>query len=109
MQTICFLFVKRRWEEDKYLLKQTLDYLINVRCCNKLGIFPEGTDLHPKSRKQSDKYAEKHHLTKYKYVIHPKSSGFVHVVRLLQQNNHLDAIYDLTIGYPDFVAQVKLI
>ena len=103
-----FLYITRRWEEDQGRLSRSLDYLIALRCRTQLLIFPEGTDLTPSSKERSDKYASKHGLPKYNYTLHPKTTGFTYLARHLQESNYLDAVYDLTIGYPDSIPQSEL-
>ena len=44
-------------------------------------LFPEGTDLTKDTRQRSDNYAEKYDLPKYEFVLHPRTTGFTHVVQ----------------------------
>ncbi|XP_058801968.1 lysocardiolipin acyltransferase 1-like isoform X2 [Phymastichus coffea] len=108
MQMNGFLYITRRWEEDQGRLSRSLDYLVALRRRSQLLIFPEGTDLTPSSKQRSDRYANSHHLPEYLYTLHPKTTGFTYLVRHLQQVDYLDAVYDLTIGYPDLVPQSEL-
>ena len=66
---------------------------------------------------RSNEYARKTNKPQYKHVLHPRTTGFVHIakVNLLKwdfRNNDcdgqglldremLDAVYDVTIAYPD--------
>ena len=45
MQVACFVFIQRRWEEDKKHLENMLDYFCDIREPLQLLLFPEGTDL----------------------------------------------------------------
>ncbi|XP_043495445.1 lysocardiolipin acyltransferase 1-like [Polistes fuscatus] len=108
MQMNGFLYITRRWEEDKGRLLRTLDYLVALRRRTQLLIFPEGTDLTKTSKEKSDKYALQHQLPQYIYTLHPKTTGFSYLVQHLQKANYLDAIYDLTIAYPDYVPQSEI-
>lgn len=45
MQVACFVFIHRRWEEDKKHLENMLDYFCDIREPLQLLLFPEGTDL----------------------------------------------------------------
>uniref|UniRef100_A0AAR5QFZ6 Acyltransferase C-terminal domain-containing protein n=1 Tax=Dendroctonus ponderosae TaxID=77166 RepID=A0AAR5QFZ6_DENPD len=38
---------------------------------------------------------------KYEHVLHPRSTGFVYLVDEMRKRNCLDAVYDLTLIYPD--------
>lgn len=42
---------------------------------------------------------------KYDYVLHPRTSGFVFLTQQLLAENNLDALYDVTLVYPDMVPQ----
>lgn len=102
-----FVYITRRWDEDQVRLSRSMDYLVELRSRTQLLIFPEGTDLTPSSKQRSDKYAKSHNLPEYEFTLHPKTTGFTYLVRHLQQADYLDAVYDLTIGYPDYVPQVR--
>ncbi|KAH0539787.1 lysocardiolipin acyltransferase 1-like [Cotesia glomerata] len=108
MQMNGFLYITRRWEEDKGRLSRTLDYLIALKRRTQLLIFPEGTDLTVTSKERSDRFAKKNGLPLYDYTLHPKTTGFSYLARHLQRAGYLDAVYDLTIGYPDFVPQSEI-
>lgn len=108
MQMNGFLYITRRWEEDQGRLSRTLDYLIALGNRTQLLIFPEGTDLTKNSKEKSDKYALQHHLAEYTYTLHPKTTGFAYLVQHLQRANYLDAVYDLTIAYPDYIPQTEI-
>lgn len=103
-----FLYITRRWDEDRGRLARSLDYLIDFRKRTQILIFPEGTDLTPSSKERSDRYALQNHLNQHIYTLHPKTTGFSYIVRYLQQADFLDAIYDLTIAYPDNVPQTEM-
>lgn len=106
MQMNGFLYITRRWEEDQSRLSQALDYLVELRRRSQLLIFPEGTDLTINSKKRSDKFAKDRGLPEYTYTLHPKTTGFSYLVNHLQKANYLDSVYDITIGYPDYIPQV---
>ncbi|XP_072760813.1 lysocardiolipin acyltransferase 1 isoform X3 [Anoplolepis gracilipes] len=108
MQMNGFLYITRRWEEDQGRLSRTLDYLIALDSRTQLLIFPEGTDLTKSSKEKSDKYAIQHHLPRYTYTLHPKTTGFAYLAQHLQRANYLDAVYDLTIAYPDYIPQSEI-
>lgn len=103
-----FLYITRHWEEDRGRLSGSLDYLVALGRRCQLLIFPEGTDLTPDSKQKSDNYASKNGLPKYNYTLHPKTTGFSYLARHLHQAKYLDAVYDLTIAYPDYVPQSEV-
>lgn len=45
MQVACFVFIQRRWTEDKKHMENMLDYFCDIREPLQLLLFPEGTDL----------------------------------------------------------------
>ncbi len=45
MQVACFIFIQRRWEEDRKHMENMLDYFCDIREPLQLLLFPEGTDL----------------------------------------------------------------
>lgn len=45
MQVACFVFIQRRWVEDKKHMENMLDYFCDIREPLQLLLFPEGTDL----------------------------------------------------------------
>ncbi|XP_014220970.1 lysocardiolipin acyltransferase 1-like [Trichogramma pretiosum] len=108
MQINNFLYIKRRWDEDQQRLARSLDYLLAQKLAVQLLIFPEGTDFTPSSSRRSDLYAAQHGLPEYRQLLHPKTTGFTYVVMHQQQAGRLDAVYDLTIAYPDHVPQCEL-
>ncbi|KAK0095490.1 hypothetical protein PV326_008196 [Microctonus aethiopoides] len=108
MQMNGFLYITRRWEEDKGRLSRTLDYLVALKRRTQLLIFPEGTDLTASSIRKSNNYAKKNGLPHYEYTLHPKTTGFCYLTRHFQHAGYLDAVYDLTIGYPDYVPQSEI-
>lgn len=45
MQVACFVFIQRRWVDDKRHMENMLDYFCDIREPLQLLLFPEGTDL----------------------------------------------------------------
>ncbi|XP_035759531.1 lysocardiolipin acyltransferase 1 isoform X2 [Egretta garzetta] len=45
MQVAAFVFIQRKWEDDKSHFEKMLDYFCDIREPLQLLIFPEGTDL----------------------------------------------------------------
>ena len=100
MQFRNHIFLSRRWERDEKDFLWKLNYLRAIDAPYQILMFPEGTDLTPKSKAKSDAYAETNGLPKLEYTLHPKSRGFIYMLKGLRDYK-IDAVYDLTVGYPD--------
>ncbi len=107
MQARNHFFLSRKWEVDETELQWKLNYLMATRSDYQLLMFPEGTDFNPKSKAISDAFADTNSLPKYKYVLNPKSTGFVYTLKKLRQYK-IDAVYDVTVGYPDILAKTEV-
>ncbi|XP_066255761.1 lysocardiolipin acyltransferase 1-like [Euwallacea similis] len=105
MQMAMYSFIKRNWEEDKRLLDDYIEYVRDLEYKHLLILFPEGTDLTQKTKLASDKFAIANGLPQYKHVLHPRSTGFVYLVDEMRKKKCLDAVYDLTLIYPDVCPQ----
>lgn len=99
MQNLMYCFLKRKWEEDQSYLDRIINYFIDINYPLQFFLFPEGTDMYEQSLKNSDRYAEKNNLPKYKYVLHPRVKGFNYLVQRMR-TNILNSVYDVTVGYP---------
>ncbi|KAK3597421.1 hypothetical protein CHS0354_040159 [Potamilus streckersoni] len=108
MQLAGYIFLQRKWEEDKKLISNGIRYLNLVNFKPQVLLFPEGTDFTPSTKSRSDKFAEQHGLPKYEYVLHPRTTGFAFFVQQMRKENLLDYIIDLTVGYPQNIAQNEL-
>ncbi|XP_044294054.1 lysocardiolipin acyltransferase 1 isoform X4 [Varanus komodoensis] len=89
MQVAAFIFIQRKWEEDKNHFEKMLDYFCDIREPLQLLIFPEGTDLTDDTKARSNKFAEKNGLHKYEYVLHPRTTGFTFIVERLRDGKIL--------------------
>ncbi|PNF36170.1 hypothetical protein B7P43_G10680 [Cryptotermes secundus] len=105
MQMNCFLYIHRRWDRDKAVLEKALDYFRDIGHSCQILLFPEGTDLTAGSQQRSHQFASAHQLERYYQVLHPKTTGFVFLVQRMRQNGLLDAVYDITVGYPHTLPQ----
>jgi hypothetical protein len=106
MQFSNFLFIKRRWDLDEKEFQDKLFYLNCINSPCQLLLFPEGGDMTKKTKERSDKYADENDLPRYQYCIHPRTTGFVYVMNALRSGG-LDAVYDVTIGYPDVLSKTE--
>ncbi|XP_062980220.1 lysocardiolipin acyltransferase 1 isoform X1 [Elgaria multicarinata webbii] len=107
MQVAAFIFIQRKWEEDRNHFENMLDYFCDIHEPLQLLFFPEGTDLTDNTKARSNNYAEKNGLQKYEYVLHPRTTGFTFIVERLRDGNNLDAIHDITVAYPQNIPQTE--
>ncbi|KAG9333533.1 hypothetical protein JZ751_011413 [Albula glossodonta] len=107
MQVASFIFIHRRWEDDRRHLENMLAYFCDIREPLQLLIFPEGTDLTENTKARSDDFAEKNGLPKYEFVLHPRTTGFTFIVDTLRKGDNLDAIHDITVAYPQNIPQTE--
>lgn len=91
-------FVKRNWTDDKALIESTFHKITRLGLPVWLVSFVEGTRFQPLKLAQSQKFAAEKGLPKLNWLLTPRTKGFVASVQGLRLN--IDAIYDLTIGYP---------
>ncbi|XP_041109083.1 lysocardiolipin acyltransferase 1-like [Polyodon spathula] len=107
MQVASFIFIHRKWEDDRRHVGAMLEYFCDIREPLQLLIFPEGTDLTANTRARSDVFAEKNGLQKYEYVLHPRTTGFTFIVESLRKGDNLDAVHDITVAYPQNIPQTE--
>lgn len=103
---MCHIFVSRRWKVDEQEFKKKLFYYNGLNLPVQLLLFPEGGDLTSRSRAKSDSYADTNGFKRYEYCLHPRSRGFLYVMEALR-SGRLDAVYDITVGYPDALAKTE--
>ena len=98
------LFLKRDWSSDKSYIDKTFRKFIDEEIPIWTISFVEGTRVTEKKISKSQEYAEKAGLKKLKHVLIPRTKGFVATV--LGLKDHIDAIYDVTIGYEKGVSNL---
>ncbi|XP_024587292.1 lysocardiolipin acyltransferase 1 isoform X1 [Neophocaena asiaeorientalis asiaeorientalis] len=128
MQAAAYIFIHRKWKDDKSHFEDMIDYFCDIHEPLQLLIFPEGTDLTENSTARSNEFAEKNGLQKYEYVLHPRTTGFTFVVDRLREDlkwplaedkirktwlavskpgKNLDAVHDITVAYPHNIPQTE--
>ena len=107
MQTRNHFFLSRKWELDEKELRWKLNYLKATGAKYQILMFPEGTDFNERSKARSDTFADTNNLPKYNFVLNPKSTGFVYTLKQLRHYK-IDAVYDITVGYPDILAKTEV-
>ncbi len=98
MRFIDCVFVKRDWAQDKDEIHRLFDrYKANaIPMC--LVSFLEGTRMTASKHEAARAFAAERGLYVPEHTLIPRTKGFVATIAGLR--DHLDAIYDLTIGYP---------
>lgn len=97
MQFSQFIFLKRNWEKDKDRLAAHLQKLNSAAAPMWLMLFPEGTNLHPVTRKASKKWADKNEIPDMEHQLLPRSKGLQFCIQNLRKTTPY--VYDCTIAY----------
>jgi 1-acyl-sn-glycerol-3-phosphate acyltransferase len=97
MQFYNFIFLSRRWEQDKMRFKVQLDQLSISDDPMWLLIFPEGTNLSAETREKSKAWAGKTGIPDMKNQLLPRSTGLQFCLRELRHSTNW--LYDCTIAY----------
>ncbi|KAL9073693.1 MAG: hypothetical protein Q9161_002731 [Pseudevernia consocians] len=97
MQFAQFIFLKRRWEQDKPRMAAHLQKFNNPKDPMWLMMFPEGTNLADSTREASKKWAEKNGIDDMRHMLLPRSTGLLFILQELRQT--VDYVYDCTIAY----------
>jgi len=91
------LFVSRTWTADRASIEQTFARLLAHRVPLWLISFVEGTRISTAKLQRAATYATQLQVPAPKHVLIPRTKGFVASVQGLR--THIDAVYDVTIGY----------
>lgn len=95
------LFVRRDWARDQRSIERTFARLTAGRVPLWLMLFAEGTRLTPEKLARSQRIMARKGHAPTGHVMYPHTRGFVAAVEGLC--GAVDAVYDVTIGYPDGV------
>lgn len=93
------LFIKRDWTTDSDYIHVVFKKILDNKIPLWLITFVEGTRTNPMKIEAAIKFALEKNLTPLNHVLIPRTKGFVATVEGLR--GHVDAVYDLTIGYVD--------
>jgi 1-acyl-sn-glycerol-3-phosphate acyltransferase len=97
MQFLDCLFIDRDWASDRERIQQTFARLVDGRVPVYLVSFVEGTRLTLPKLEAAQVYARENGLREPRHTLVPRTKGFAASVEGLR--GHIDAVYDLTIGY----------
>ncbi|KAI8854376.1 acyltransferase-domain-containing protein [Chytridium lagenaria] len=93
-----FIFMKRKWADDKENMKKHLLKANDPTEPLMLLIFPEGTLNTPHNKEASEKFAKKNDITNHpKHLLLPKSTGLFFCADTLSST--IDDMFDVTVGY----------
>eukprot|EP00096_Caligus_rogercresseyi_P003892 TRINITY_DN1771_c1_g1_i1.p1 TRINITY_DN1771_c1_g1~~TRINITY_DN1771_c1_g1_i1.p1 ORF type:complete len:392 (+),score=100.38 TRINITY_DN1771_c1_g1_i1:76-1251(+) len=109
MQFTRSIYICRSWTSDESRMNRMLDYLSQDEDQPfQLMLFPEGTNLTPKTKERSDKYASGNGQKPFNYLLFPRTTGFGFLADKMRRKKRLDAIYDITLSYPDAIPETEM-
>ncbi|KHN87259.1 Lysocardiolipin acyltransferase 1 [Toxocara canis] len=103
-----YMFLDRNLENDRQVMDRMIAYYKDTKQSYQLLLFPEGTDRGARAVFLSDAFAEKNSLPKYKYVLHPRTAGFIHLLQLMRKKDYIKYVYDVIVGYPNGVVSSEM-
>jgi len=92
------IFMKRNWSEDRARVVGQLRKFQKDRVPVWVNIYPEGTRMKAGQLASAQEFARKSQLPVPQHVLIPRVRGFLATLEGL--DGHLQAVYDLTIAYP---------
>lgn len=101
MQFLNCPFLRRDWTRDRETIDRTFATLVRERIPMWLVSFAEGTRVTPGKIVKNAEWAAARGIAATRHVLTPRTKGFVATVEGLGE--HLNAVYDITIGYVDGV------
>lgn len=97
MQFLDCIFVKRDWLADKKKIYATFEKFQKHQIPIWLITFVEGTRITPAKLEKSQTYCKRKGMPHLDHVMYPRTRGFTAALEGLE--GHIDAVYDITIGY----------
>jgi 1-acyl-sn-glycerol-3-phosphate acyltransferase len=101
MKFLDCVFVKRDWAKDKGGIERLFEKYKREDIPIFLVSFLEGTRRTDEKHARAKQFATERGLYCPEHTLIPRTKGFV--ATMIGLRDHLDAVYDLTIGYPDGV------
>ena len=92
-----FIFLSRKWEQDRWRFKRALNHLKDPQDPMWLLIFPEGTNLSATTRQKSASWAAKTGVPDMKNQLLPRTTGLQFCLQELKSTTNW--LYDCTIAY----------
>jgi lysocardiolipin and lysophospholipid acyltransferase len=100
MQMSLYVFLMRSKTADVPQIYNVVSFIRKTSKRLSILIFPEGTDLSDSNLAKSHAFSTEKNLRQYKYVLHPKPSGFFACLQALRPANG-GFVHDITIAYKD--------
>ena len=91
------IFVKRDWHKDKANIDKTFASLTTGNVPTLVISFVEGTRIRPHKIEKAKSFAVKQGIQAFDHVLIPRAKGFSATISGMR--DHIDAVYDVTIGY----------
>jgi 1-acyl-sn-glycerol-3-phosphate acyltransferase len=101
MQFLNCPFLRRDWTKDRATIHRTFETLVQESIPMWLVSFAEGTRATPEKILKSAEWAMERGIEATLHVQIPRTKGFVATIEGLE--DHLHAVYDVTIGYVEGV------
>jgi len=101
MQFLNCLFISRNWTDDESKIRKVFSGIVDNNVTAWIICFVEGTRIKPFKVESAQKFARERNLPVLNHVLLPRTKGFVASAKGLRE--HVDAVYDVTIGYVDGV------
>jgi 1-acyl-sn-glycerol-3-phosphate acyltransferase len=95
------VFIKRDWAADRHHIRKTFAKLRDNDVPVWFISFSEGTRITPDKLARSQEYARQQGSHVPRHTLVPRTKGFVATVEGLR--DHVDAVYDCTLGYVEGV------
>ncbi|KAI6213723.1 Acl-9 [Aphelenchoides besseyi] len=100
-----YIFFNRKLSMDQQVMDTMVKYYKDTKINYQLLFFPEGTDRGARATEISHKFADDNGLERYDYCLHPRTTGFNHLIDQLRKIEYIFDVYDVSIGYPDSVIE----
>ncbi|GBG75025.1 hypothetical protein CBR_g19539 [Chara braunii] len=100
-----FLFLERKWEDDRLAIAKHLEGFSDRRSPIWLCMFPEGTDFSEAKKIKCNEYAKEHGLPGSHHVLLPRTKGFVACLKALR--NSIDAGTQIRHSWRSFLEETQ--
>jgi 1-acyl-sn-glycerol-3-phosphate acyltransferase len=97
MRMFDFVFLRRKWEQDRVHFQRRLASISGSGADFCLVLFPEGTTLTAETRAKSDVFAMHLGLPALEHVLQPRVLGLWEALRALK--GQIDGLFDITLAY----------
>ncbi|KAI8869481.1 acyltransferase-domain-containing protein, partial [Ramicandelaber brevisporus] len=99
MQIFEFIFLDRRWANDKVTIDKHIEMIHESELPTWLMLYPEGTVPSGNTVPKSLKYASDNKVSHPTNLLLPRSTGLHYTINQLRSDPRIKYLTDLTIGY----------